>query len=83
MVGSTRSGITDVFRGIVADLGGVDYISSAGLRVFLGVIKEARLKGGDLRLAAVQPDVQHVLDISGFTSFIQFFGDVDSALAGF
>jgi hypothetical protein len=36
----------------------VDYTSSAGLRVLLAVVKEARSRGGDVRLAAVRDNVQ-------------------------
>ena len=46
---------------LVADFSGVDYTSSAGLRVLLGAIKETRARGGDLRLTGIQPDVQKAL----------------------
>ena len=36
---------------LVADFQGIDYTSSAGLRVLLGAVKETRSRGGDLRLA--------------------------------
>ncbi len=68
---------------LVADFGGVDYTSSAGLRVMLGGIKETRAQGGDFRLAAVQPDVMKVLNLSGFTNILKMFGDVDSAIASY
>lgn len=68
---------------IVADLSGVDYTSSAGLRALLASMKEARQRGGDFRLAAVQPDVRRVLDLSGFTSILKVYGDVESAVASF
>lgn len=68
---------------LVADLSQLDYTSSAGLRVLLNGVKEARQNGGDLRLAAVQPNVKKVLDLSGFTSIMKSFPDVDSAVASF
>lgn len=68
---------------LVADLAGLDYTSSAGLRVLLNGVKEARQNGGDLRLAAVQPNVKKVLDLSGFTSIMKSFPDVDAAVASF
>src|SRR5690606_19597616 len=36
---------------LVADLERVDYTSSAGLRALLATVKQARQRGGDLRLA--------------------------------
>lgn len=68
---------------LVADLGGLDYTSSAGLRVLLNSVKDARNKGGDLRLAAVQPNVKKVLDLSGFMSIMKSFDDVAAAVASF
>ncbi len=68
---------------IVADLAALDYTSSAGLKVLLNGVKEARQKGGDLRLAAVQPNVNKVLELSGFTTIIKSFPDVDAAVASF
>ena len=68
---------------LVADLNGVDYTSSAGLRVLLGAIKDTRAQSGDLRLAGVQPDVQKVLTLSGFTNILKVFGEVDAAVASY
>jgi len=68
---------------LVADFGGVDYTSSAGLRVLLGTVKHARSRGGDLRLAALHPEVLKVLDLSGFTSILRVFDTVDDAVESF
>ncbi len=68
---------------LVGDLSAVDYTSSAGLRALLGTLKLARQRGGDLRLAAVQPGVLRVLELSGFTSILKVFPDVDTAVESF
>jgi anti-sigma B factor antagonist len=68
---------------IVVDMAGVDYTSSAGLRVFLGMVKETRSAGGDVRLAAMQPPVRKVLELSGFTSILKAFDKTDAAVASF
>ena len=68
---------------LVADLSEVDYTSSAGLRVLLGAAKATRAQGGDIRLAGVRPDVLKVLALSGFTSILKLFDDVDSAIPSF
>lgn len=68
---------------LVTDFKGVDYTSSAGLRVLLGAIKETRSLGGDLRLASVQPDVLKVLSLSGFTNILKMFDNVDLAVASY
>lgn len=68
---------------LVADLSGVDYTSSAGLRVLLGAIKETRAQSGDLRLTGIQPDVQKVLNLSGFTNILKTFDTLDAAIASY
>ncbi|MEP7083132.1 MAG: STAS domain-containing protein [Betaproteobacteria bacterium] len=68
---------------IVADFAGVDYTSSAGLRVILATVKEARRNGGDFRLAAVRPAVMRVLEMSGFGGIVKIYPDAEAALAAF
>jgi anti-anti-sigma factor len=87
----TAPGATEFLNGLiaggktrlVADFAGVDYTSSAGLRVLLAAVKETRSRGGDLYLAQVRPDVQKVLTLSGFTSIMKVFPDVDAAVAAY
>lgn len=68
---------------LVADMSGVDYTSSAGLRVILGAIKDTRAQGGDFRLAGVKADVMKVLSLSGYTNILKLFDSLDDAVASF
>lgn len=68
---------------LVAALAGLEYTSSAGLRVLLATLKDVRQRGGDLRLAEVQDRVRRVLDLSGFTSILKCYPDVPSAVASY
>jgi anti-sigma B factor antagonist len=83
LVTSLREQVSGGSPRLVGNLAGVDYTSSAGLRALLETVKESRQHGGDLRLAAVRPDVLRVLELSGFTSILQVFDDVDAAVASF
>jgi anti-sigma B factor antagonist len=83
LVASFRERVGEGCIRIVSDFSGVDYTSSAGLRALLETVKEARLRGGDLRLAAVQPDVRRVLDLAGFTGILKLYGDIEEAVASF
>jgi anti-anti-sigma factor len=83
LVSSLREQVTGGNLWLVGNLAGVDYTSSAGLRALLETVKDARHHGGDLRLAAVRPDVLRVLELSGFTSIMQVFDDVEAAIASF
>ncbi len=68
---------------LVASFADLEYTSSAGLRALLATVKQARSRGGDFRLAAVMPPVQKVLDMSGFTSILKMYPDVELAVASF
>lgn len=43
------------------------YISSAGLGVFLRYIDDIRRQGGDIKIAALKPNVFNVFDLLGFS----------------
>ena len=66
---------------VVLDLAGVDYISSAGLRVLMLAAKQAKTQGGVLAVAAVQPLVQEILEISKFTLVLTLRPSVRDAMA--
>jgi len=51
---------------ILINGGGLLYISSAGLGVFMAYIEEIRELGGDIKIAALQPKVYNVFDLLGF-----------------
>ena len=68
-------------RKVVLDLSGVDYISSAGLRVMLAMAK--RLSGGGaLRLFGLNETVREVFDVSGFSTILAVFATEADALQG-
>jgi anti-anti-sigma factor len=56
--------------GVELDLAEVPYMSSAGLRVLLLAAKALQKRGERLRLVNVQPHIYNVLNLAGFTSFI-------------
>jgi anti-anti-sigma factor len=66
---------------VVVDLGGVDFMSSAGLRVLLATAKRLRPRGS-LRLFGLNPTVRDVFEMSGFSMILAVFEDEATALAG-
>ena len=52
------------------DLGELDYISSAGLRVILMLHKTMSGKGAALVVAHPKDEVMEVFDMTGFSSFL-------------
>ena len=65
---------------LVVDLSGLEYISSAGLRSFLIIGKQAKAAGGTLVLAGMQGMVQEVFDISGFATLFPAYPSLEAAL---
>lgn len=53
---------------LVVDLGGLEYISSAGLRGLLMLNKLVKAKSGRACLAGVRGNVRSVFEMSGFTA---------------
>jgi len=68
-------------RRIVVDFGGVDYISSAGLRVMLTLAKKTRDTRGALALCALGDSVREVFTLAGFLPLFSVEADRASALA--
>ncbi|RJR32253.1 MAG: anti-sigma factor antagonist [Candidatus Latescibacterota bacterium] len=68
---------------IVADLGDVNYISSAGWGIFVGEIKGIRQRGGDIKLAAMPPDVREVFELLEFSTLLRPYGTREEAIAAF
>ena len=68
---------------IVIDLGGVNYISSAGWGIFISEIKEIRENGGDLKLAAMIGDVYEVFELLEFQTILESYDTVDEAIHSF
>lgn len=66
---------------IVLDLAGVDYISSAGLRVLMLAARQTKAQGGAVAVAALQPVVREIFEIAKFTLVFPCFGTVAEALA--
>ena len=64
---------------IILDLGGVGYISSAGLRVLLGTTN--RFAGeGQLVLSRLKQNVAEVIEMTGFSSILEICADPADAL---
>jgi len=68
-------------RNILVDLSGVTYISSAGLRSILQLVKHTAAQGGRVGLFGAQPQIVEVIEISGFPSLLDLFPDRSAALS--
>jgi stage II sporulation protein AA (anti-sigma F factor antagonist) len=66
---------------LIADMSGVDYLSSAGLRVLLLAMQQAQKANGRFVLHGLNSRVAEVFEISGFNSILTVCASRDDALA--
>lgn len=66
---------------LLIDMAGLEYISSAGLRGILGLVKAVKAASGRLAFCALQPMVAEVFRISGFTAMLTVRGTREEAAA--
>lgn len=68
---------------IVFDCTQLNYISSAGLRVFLLSSKKATSAGGEIAFSSLQNSIIEVFELSGFDNLFTAHADLETALADF
>ncbi len=66
---------------LVLDFSKVPYIASVGLRALMMASKQAKAQGGTVVVAALQPVVLEIFEISRFTVVFNTFPSVRDALA--
>jgi anti-sigma B factor antagonist len=65
---------------VVLDLSSLDYVSSAGLRCFMLASRQAKAHQGRIFVAALQPMVKEIFEISHFNLVFQVFPSVREAM---
>ncbi|MEA2114829.1 MAG: STAS domain-containing protein [Thermodesulfobacteriota bacterium] len=68
---------------LLVDFSNVEYISSAGLRVVLKVVKERQTSPKSFAVSSMQDHVREVFEISGFDAFITIYPDAMQAVVSF
>ena len=63
------------------DLSALEYVSSAGLRCFMLASRQAKAQHGRIFVAALQPMVAEIFQISHFNLVFQVFPSVREAVA--
>ena len=67
-------------KGVVFDLAGLEYVSSAGFREFFLLGRQLQRVGGGLAVCALQPAVQRIFDIAQFQTAYPVCATRDEAL---
>ena len=68
---------------VVLDCRDLEYIGSAGLGALIGFAKQARERGGDVKLLHVPERIFKIIELLGFTKVLQVHQTEDDALASF
>jgi anti-anti-sigma factor len=88
---NTSSGFEKAVRELLAggaqtllmDFSGLDYMSSAGLRIVLLAAKRMKACGGKLVICGLNESITEVFEISGFLASLNVVSDRPTALQAF
>ena len=73
--------LTDHDSALIFDMAGVDYLSSAGLRVFQESAKKMAARRGKIAVCSVRDFVKKLFAAGGFSRILTEYPDVSSALS--
>ncbi len=59
-------------KDIIIDCTELEYISSAGLRIFLGILQNAQGKGGQVYIKGINENIRTIFAITGFSNIFKF-----------
>jgi len=65
---------------VLFNLGALEYLSSAGLRVLLSAAKEMRRRDGKIVLCSLNEFVKEIFEVSGFQSLIPIADSVEAGI---
>jgi anti-anti-sigma factor len=74
------SGAGKVPAALIIDCAGLEYVSSAGLRVFLLAARSAQRAGTWFAVCGLRPAVREVFGLSGFSQVMTVLADRSEAL---
>jgi len=59
-------------KDVILDCTKLEYISSSGLRIFLGLLKSVKLKGNSVKIKGMNDDLRNIFTITGFIHLFEF-----------
>ena len=68
---------------VIVNLEQLNYISSAGLGVFMAYIESMRKNEGDIKFTNLSPKVFNIFDLLGFPMLYEFYKDEKDAIQKF
>ena len=68
---------------IITDLSDLNYISSAGLGVYMGYVEDIRAENGDIKLCCLTEKIYKVFDLLGFPELFDIEDSLDECIEKF
>ena len=68
---------------VVVNFSELNYISSAGLGVFMAYVETMRGKKGDIKFSNLKEEVYNIFDLLGFPVLYEFYKDEEEAIKKF
>ena len=59
-------------KDIIIDCTDLTYISSAGMRIFLGILQNAEKKGGHVYIRGINDNIRHIFTLTGINNIFEF-----------
>jgi anti-sigma B factor antagonist len=85
--GKTASTVLDALapivsaeKGMIVDMSGVGYMSSAGLRLLLTLYRQAAASKGRLVLVGLSEEIEETMDATGFLAHFTLAGDIQAGM---
>jgi len=70
-------------KNVVLDVEGVAYLSSAGVRSIIKMMRNEQKSGGNVKLASLSTIVKDVLETAGMMEQLKIYPTVEEAIASF
>lgn len=68
---------------IIINFSELNYISSAGLGVFMAFIENIRNNGGDIKFSSMNEKIYNIFDLIGFPLIYEFYNSDEEAINKF
>lgn len=57
---------------VIIDCEQLEYVASAGLRLFLSLLKSVKARGGQVIIKSMNDDIMNVFKVTGFSNIFKF-----------
>jgi anti-sigma B factor antagonist len=70
-------------RKIILDLSNMEYLSSAGVGILIGLLKKSKGRDGAFKLCSLQEPLRELFDLLRLNNIFEVYSTLDAAVASF